>query len=72
MVLDKLTEQTIERSSFVDPMQLTVTTLYIFIDYLLHEYSIEYQYPANVLLFRKTVERLMDSFDDKKTEAMLR
>ncbi|MDF2431537.1 MAG: hypothetical protein JWP44_1168 [Mucilaginibacter sp.] len=68
MVLDKLTEQVIERSSFVDPMQLTVTALYVFIDYLLYEYSVEQQYPANILMFRKMVERLMSSFDGKATE----
>lgn len=65
MILDRLTEQVTEKSSFVDPMQLTVTALYCFIDYLLHEYSVEHQYPANILMFRKMVERLMESFENE-------
>ncbi|WP_158993990.1 DUF5677 domain-containing protein [Mucilaginibacter sp. L196] len=68
MILDKLTQQTTERSSFIDPMQLTTTALYIFIDFLLYEYSVEQQYPANILMFRKMLERLMKSFDDANNE----
>ncbi|MDB4919366.1 MAG: hypothetical protein JWQ54_1349 [Mucilaginibacter sp.] len=68
MILDKLTQQTTERSSFIDPMQLTTTALYIFIDFLLYEYSVEQQYPANILMFRKMLERLMKSFNDANNE----
>jgi hypothetical protein len=68
IILDKVTEQVMERSSFIDPMQLTVTALYCFIDFVLHEYSTPHQYSVNVLMFRKMIERLIASFDesDKK------
>ncbi len=66
MVLGKLTEQSLDKHSFVDPMQLTLNAFYSFIDYLLYEYSTDHQYPANILLFRKILDRLLDNF---KTES---
>jgi len=64
MDLDKITRQEIGKSAFVDPMQLTANALYIYIDHLLLHYSVSHQYTINTLSFRKTLERLMKSFDD--------
>lgn len=66
--LGKLTEQDIERRAFVDPMQLTITSLYLFIEEFLHKYGAEHQYQANMQIFHQLMERLMDSFDDPPME----
>ena len=62
IVLDKITEQVLEKESFIDSMQLTLVTFHISIDQFLYRYSINHQYSTNILVFRKIIDRLQNKF----------
>jgi hypothetical protein len=62
IVLQKITSQVLAKKSYIDPMQLTLITFYIYNDYFLHRYSANGQYSTNILVLKKLIDKLKAVF----------
>jgi hypothetical protein len=62
IVLPKLLAQEIDKKSFIDPMQFTLSILHEVNAYILYEFSTQNEYEVNVLLLRKIFEQQQNTF----------
>jgi hypothetical protein len=63
LILPRLMQQEIDLKSFVDPMQFTIAVLHEVNDYIIWQFSPKSEQSANLLLLKKTFEKLQSSFD---------
>lgn len=59
--LSYVTIQDIDKTSMVDPAQLTLSTFYQVNSYFLHLYSVEYEYDTNMMMLRKIYDKFADT-----------
>jgi hypothetical protein len=63
LILPRMMQQELELKSFIDPMQFTIAVLHEVNDYIIWQFSPESEQNANLLLLKKTFEKLQSSFD---------
>jgi len=56
--LDEIIEQDIDKQNFIDPMQLTLAVMHEVNNHILYLYSVDNEYPTNLLMFKKVYDRL--------------
>ncbi|MGE6220430.1 DUF5677 domain-containing protein [Nubsella zeaxanthinifaciens] len=66
LIIGEITCQKLDLKSYIDPAQLTVVVFYSFLNYFLYEYSADEEYDTNVLVLRKIIERLKDTFPEER------
>lgn len=62
LVMGDITKQELDFQSYIDPAQLTLVTFYSFLNYFLHSYSANEEYTTSILLLKKIIERLKNTF----------
>lgn len=63
LILPRLMRQEYEPERFIDPMQFSVAILHEVNDYIIRQFSPESEQSANILLLKKTFEKLLASFE---------
>lgn len=63
IVVDKITQQQIDKEAFIDPMQLTLAVFHEVNAEFMKLYIVQNEYDINLLLFRRVFESLLETFD---------
>jgi len=65
LIIGDITRQKLDLHSYIDPAQLTLVVFYSFLDYFLYRYSSDGEYDTNILVLKKIIERLKQTFSEK-------